>query len=239
MYDQIFQRVSPVAGDEMTRRLRSDLRVIVVGVGGVGSWCAEALVRSGLGHITIVDSDTVALSNVNRQLPATLSTVGRPKVDVLAEHFRDINPDIEVTAVCGRYCRDTAADFDLEQYDYVVDAIDDLDSKALLINTATRSRRPVLLSSMGAARKLDPAKIGLAEFWKVQGDPLARALRNKFKRTGEFPARKFRCVYSPERLDHRREPAEARTNGTFMHATAIFGLTLASAIISDLHKATR
>lgn len=221
----------PLEGDDMASRLRHDLRVMVVGVGGVGSWCAEALVRSGLGHITIVDSDMVAVSNINRQLPATVATVGRPKVEVLREHFLTINPDIEVTAVTGRYSRDTAGEFDLEGFDYIVDAIDDLDSKALLINLTTRASRPVLLSSMGAARKLDTSKIAVAEFWKVTGCPLARALRSRFKRSGVLPARKFKCVYSSERLEHRCDPAEAGTNGTFMPATATFGLTLAAQIL--------
>lgn len=234
-YDNIYERTLPVAGPAMTERLRHGLNVLVVGVGGVGSWCAEALVRTGLCHITIVDSDSVAVSNINRQLPATTLTVGRPKVEVLSEHFRAINPEVEVVAVCGRYDETTAGDFDLNSYDYVVDAIDDLAAKALLINKATRSRTR-FFSSMGAARKLDPSRIAVAEFYKVQGCALARALRQKFKRTGEFPARKFKCVYSPERLEHRADPAEKGTNGTFMHTTAIFGLTLASLVISDIYS---
>lgn len=229
-YDDIFQRTLLLSGPTMQARLRHDLNVLVVGVGGVGSWCAEALVRSGLGHITIVDSDAVDVSNINRQLPAVAQTVGRPKVEVLAEHFAEINPEIEVTAIAGRYDGTTAGGFDLESFDYIVDAIDDLGAKALLINNATRARRPVLYSSMGAARKLDPSKIAVAEFWKVVGCPLARALRTRFKRSGEMPARKFKCVYSPERLDHR---ADGTANGTFMHATAVFGLTLAGRIIAD------
>lgn len=237
LYSEIFERTLPVAGHEMVRRLADGVRVLVVGVGGVGSWAAEGLVRSGLGHITIVDADTVAASNINRQLPATCLTVGRPKVDVLAEHFRTINPYIEVTAVHGRYSDETAADYDLAAYDYVIDAIDDLAAKALLILRATSTPGLKFYSSMGAARKLDPSQIAVAEFWQVKGCPLARALRERFKRAGVYPRRKFKCVYSPERLEHRAE-APRGVNGTFMPATAIFGLTLASCVLTDLYKNT-
>lgn len=236
-YSEIFGRTLPVAGHEMAARLADGVRVLVVGVGGVGSWAAEGLVRSGLGHITIVDADTVAVSNINRQLPATCLTVGRPKVDLLAEHFRTINPDIDVTAIHARYCAETADDFDLSAYDYVVDAIDDLDSKALLILRATATPGLQFFSSMGAARKLDPSQIAVAEFWQVKGCPLGRALRERFKRSGMYPRRKFKCVYSPERLEHRAE-APRGVNGTFMPATAIFGLTLASCVLTDMYKKT-
>lgn len=232
-YDDIFQRVRPVGGDEMMTAMRHDVAVAVIGVGGVGSWCVEALVRTGIGRITIVDSDAVDVSNINRQLPATVSAIGQPKVEALARRLLDINPELQITTVCGRYCAETAADFDLDAYDYVVDAIDDLPSKALLIMNACRSRAK-LFSSMGAARKLAPERIAVAEFWKVQGCPLARALRNRFKKSGTYPSRKFKCVYSPETIEHRAD-AEPGVNGTFMHATAIFGLTLASLVIRDLY----
>lgn len=233
-YDEIFQRTRPVGGDEMMTAMRHDVAVAVIGTGGVGSWCAEALARTGIGHITIADSDCVDVSNINRQLPATVSTIGEPKVDVLARHLKDINPELEITAICGRYSAETAGDFDLDSFDYVIDAIDDLPSKALLIMNACRSRAR-LFSSMGAARKLDPGRIAVAEFWKVTGCPLARALRNRFKKSGEFPKRKFKCVYSPETIRHRAE-APAGVNGTFMHTTAIFGLTLASLVVRDLYE---
>lgn len=233
-YDEIFQRTRPVGGDEMMTAMRHDVAVAVIGTGGVGSWCAEALARTGIGHMTIADSDCVDVSNINRQLPATVPTIGEPKVDVLARHLKDINPELEITAICGRYSAETAGDFDLDSFDYVIDAIDDLPSKALLIMNACRSRAR-LFSSMGAARKLDPGRIAVAEFWKVTGCPLARALRNRFKKSGEFPKRKFKCVYSPETIPHRAE-APVGVNGTFMHTTAIFGLTLASLVVRDLYE---
>lgn len=245
-YSEIFGRTALVAGDAMMRRL-ADTRVIVFGVGGVGSWCAEAFVRSGVGHITIVDSDNVAVSNINRQLMATVSTVGQPKVEVLARRLLDINPGLDIKPVCGVYDSTTAHDFNLAAYDYVIDAIDSLDCKALLICEATATPGVTFFSSMGAALKLSASKIATAEFWKVEGCPLARALRQKFKRKGVRPARKFLCVYSPERLINRGEqPAttaddtwsarKAIINGTFAHTTAIFGLTLAGLVIEDIYK---
>lgn len=234
-----FERTSLLAGDEMMERIAAS-RVLIFGVGGVGSWCVEALARTGFRHITMVDSDTVAQSNINRQMPAMVSTVGQPKVEVMRRRILDINPDAEVIAIEGRYTPDTAADFGIETYDYVIDAIDSLADKADLIlrctGPATAPRR-AFFSSMGAARKLDPSAIKTAEFWKVEGCPLARALRTRFRRSGVFPKRKFKCVYSPETLPHRKE-GEKGVNGTFAHATAVFGLTLASLVVRAEYDAT-
>lgn len=234
--NEYFGRTALLAGDKMMETLAS-LRVIVFGVGGVGSWCVEALARSGIGHITIVDPDCVAPSNINRQMPALSSTIGRPKVDVVAERIRDINPDADISALQMRYTPENAGEFRLEEYDFVIDAIDSLPDKADLIlrctNPDTTPRRG-FFSSMGAARKLDPSKIAVAEFWKVEGCPLARALRTRFRRAGTFPHRKFKCVYSPESLPHRSEGPQG-VNGTFMHTTAVFGLTLASLVIGSIY----
>ena len=244
-------RTRLAAGDEMMERL-SACRVIIFGVGGVGSWAAESLVRSGVGCLTIVDSDLVAESNINRQLMATTSTVGRPKVEVLAERLRDINPDIDLTALQQVYDSSTADSFDLGSYDYVIDAIDSLECKALLITRALECRRTTLFSSMGAALKLTVTDIAVADFAKVEGCPLARALRRKFRASGGMPRRKFLCVYSPERLSNRAAspsdaPAEqgdtwsarkAAVNGTFAPAVAAFGLTLASLVLKDIYTKT-
>lgn len=229
-------RTRLVAGDAMMERLAAT-RVILFGVGGVGSWCAEALVRSGVGQLTIVDSDCVAVSNINRQLPATWSAVGQPKVEVLRKRLLDINPQAQITALQQRYTPATAPDFALETYDFVIDAIDSLPDKTHLILRATDAAtapRQAFFSSMGAARKLRPELIRTAEFWKVEGCPLARALRANFRRSGIYPKRKFKCVYSPERLDHRAD-GQRGINGTFAHTTAIFGLTLAGLVIENLY----
>lgn len=210
----------------------------VFGVGGVGSWCVEALARTGVGAITIADPDCVAQSNINRQLPALVTTVGQAKVDVLARRIADINANCAVKALQKRYTPETAADFGLNNYDYVVDAIDSLPDKASLIlrcTSAATAPRAGFVSSMGAARKLDPARVSVAEFWKVEGCALARALRTRFRRSGEFPGRKFRCVYSPESIP---QCGDAGANGTFMHITATFGLRLASLIIEDIYRRT-
>ncbi len=223
------QRAELLFGPENMQKL-SRSRMIVFGVGGVGSWCAEALLRSGVGHLTLVDADDVDPTNINRQLPATSLTVSRPKVEVLRDRFLEIRPQADVRAIHAFYSADNAADFHLEDYDAVVDAIDSLPSKAHLILHATSIPALRLYSSMGAARKLDPTRIRDAEFWKVKGCPLARALRDRFKRSGELPRRKFRCVYSDE------QPS-GEPKGTFMPVTASFGMYLAAltirGVISD------
>ena len=196
------ERTAIVAGPEMMDAL-ARTSVAVFGVGGVGSWCVEALARTGVGAITIADPDCVAQSNINRQLPALVATVGQAKVDVLARRIADINANCAVKALQKRYTPETAADFGLDNYDYVVDAIDSLADKASLIlrcTSAATAPRAGFVSSMGAARKLDPARVSVAEFWKVEGCALARALRTRFRRSGEFPGCKFGCVYSPESI---------------------------------------
>ncbi|MCM1477697.1 MAG: tRNA threonylcarbamoyladenosine dehydratase [Bacteroides sp.] len=242
-----FSRVKRLVGSAAVERL-ANVRVAVFGLGGVGSWAAEALVRSGVGHITMVDADVVAESNINRQLPAMVSTVGRPKTEVMREHLLDINPEAKINAVCELYTAQTAEQFNLNEFDYVIDAIDSLSDKALLILNTTKSSAR-LFSSMGAAMKMDPARIAVDEFWNVKGCPLAAALRRKFKRTGLFPRRKFRCVFSDELVPNREEAMDATTigdtamnfgkvayNGALCHITAIFGMTLASLVIRDATK---
>ena len=197
----LFQRSCLLLGQEAMQHLYSR-RVILFGVGGVGSWCAESLVRSGVHSITLVDSDCVCASNCNRQLMATSLTIGQPKVEALRDRLLQINPDAEITVLPKAYSRETADDFALATYDYVIDAIDSLAEKALLIRQVTAlthsQGHPCLFSSMGAALRVDPTQVTVGEFWKVQGDPLARALRVKFRKEKHFPAHKFLCVYSAE-----------------------------------------
>ena len=267
----IFRRSELLLGDEAMRSI-AEKRVIIFGVGGVGSWCAESLVRSGIRQLTIVDSDRVCITNINRHLMATSKTVGQVKVDVLKERLLSINPSAEITAIQQIFTDETAESFHLDTYDYIIDAIDSLKDKALLILMATSlpadrgDRAPAkFFSSMGAALKLDPTRIKTAEFWKVQGDPLARALRNRFKRNKVFPKRKFQCVYSdellqnkghnatcgteqcvcpkakmgpgdPSLLNHEWCSSKAQINGTLAHITAIFGFMLAGLVIQDIVK---
>lgn len=259
----IFRRTELLLGEETMQRIASK-RVIIFGVGGVGSWCAESLVRSGIRQLTIVDSDRVCITNINRQLMATAKTVGQVKVEVLRERLLTINPSAEITAMQQIFCEETAESFELESYDYVIDAIDSLKDKALLILLACQ-KEVTFFSSMGAALKLDPTRIKVTEFWKVQGDPLARALRNRFKRNKQYPSRKFQCVYSdellqnkgtnatcgteeyvcpkaksgpgnPSLLNHEWCSTKAQINGTVSHVTAIFGLMLAGLVMQDIVK---
>ncbi len=192
------RRTELLLGKDNLDKLQS-ARVLIFGLGGVGSWCAEALVRSGVRNVTIVDSDRVCVTNCNRQLMATSKTIGQVKVDALRERLLEINPDANITAYQKIYEAKTADEFCMEEYDYIIDAIDSLSEKADLILRATSLPKHItFVSSMGAALRRDPFMIRKAEFWKIKGDPLARALRNKFKRNKTFPCRKFQCVYSEE-----------------------------------------
>ena len=177
-------------------------RVIIFGAGGVGSWCAEGLVRSGVGSLTVVDPDDVSVTNINRQLMATTRTVGRPKVESLAERLLEINPEAEIKALKAAYDEETAGSFDLGSYDYVIDAVDSLKNKILLILNASASQA-TFFCSMGAALKVDPRKVRVAEFWEVRGCPLGFIIRKKMRRARTLPASKFLCVYDDEVLPNR------------------------------------
>lgn len=239
----IFNRVERLTGPEGLERLRR-ASVIVFGLGGVGSWAAEALARSGVGRITLVDADVVAASNINRQLPALLSTVGEPKVDVMARRIADINPHCEVTVRCERYTDASAPAFDLPGHIAIIDAIDSLADKASLILRATACPLPTrLFSSMGAALRMDPTQVTVDEFWRVKGDALAASLRRRFRKSGIMPRRKFKCVYSPEQGADRWNGADtsgamtygkAAINGAMMPVTATFGLNLAAVALRHI-----
>jgi tRNA A37 threonylcarbamoyladenosine dehydratase len=246
---EIFQRTERLVGKDTMNRI-SSARVILFGVGGVGSWCAESLIRSGIKHLTIVDSDEVHISNVNRQLMATIKTIGLAKVDVLKDRLMDINPLADITAIKGIYSAETSDSFQLDRFDYIIDAIDSLENKIHLIRTATRTKA-TFFSSMGAALKMDSTRIDVAEFWKVKGCPLAAAIRRRIKK-GELPAKKFLCVYSDEVMENKGEilipdannnqpssqwdSKKAQINGTVSHITAIFGFTLAGLVIKDIYE---
>lgn len=239
-----FHRIGLLAGPDGMKALAA-ARVAVFGIGGVGSWTAESLVRSGVGRIDLIDADVVGESNINRQLMALTSTVGLPKAEVLRERLLDINPDADIRIRVERYTKDTADSFDLAQYSHVIDAIDSLSDKALLILNATSLSGLRFYSSMGAAQKLDPLKIKVDEFWKVKGCPLAAALRRRFKKSGIRPHRKFRCVYSDEQPAYRHTEIGAdesgvmtydkvAVNGAVCHITAVFGFVLASLVINNI-----
>ena len=249
MAKEIFQRTELLVGEKVMNMF-SSAKVIIFGVGGVGSWCAEGLVRTGVTHLTIVDSDIVSATNVNRQDMATTRTIGQVKVEAMKKRLLDINPSAEITAIEGLYSPETADDFNLNEYDYVVDAIDSLKDKAFLILKACESSAK-FFASMGAALKIDPTRIHVAEFWNVRGCPLAAAIRKKFKKNGTLPAKKFLCVYDDEVLPNLGspidpesaiadgQPKKAVINGTTMPVTAIFGLNLAGLIIKDIYDSAK
>ena len=238
--NDIFERTELLLGHDTMEHL-SQKKVIIFGVGGVGSWCAESLVRSGIINLTIVDPDYVCESNINRQLMATHSTIGKPKVDVLRQRLLDINPKAAIIAIKKAYSEQTAAEFALSDYDYIVDAIDSLKDKVLLILNVCKTKG-IFVSSMGAALKTDPLRIKVAEFWKVRGCPLGFLLRKKMKREKTLPSHEFLCVYDEEVLPNRgpepqgEDPGlfqKAVTNGTMAHITALFGFTLCGLVIRD------
>ena len=208
----ILNRTELLIGRDAMERM-GEARVIVFGVGGVGSWCAESLIRSGIRHMTIVDSDRVCVTNINRQAMATTRTVGRVKVDALRDRLMEINPYAEITALQEIFSAETADSFHLEEYDYVIDCIDSLKDKLELILRATQKNASFrFFSSMGAALKMDPTQVKVSEFWQVDGCPLAAVLRRRMRRQKRFPGRRFQCVWSPEVLPNLGE--QIRSCGT-------------------------
>ena len=236
-----FQRGELLLGSEAMERI-ARTRVIIFGVGGVGGWCAESLVRSGIRHLTIVDADSVSVSNCNRQIMATSRTVGRVKVEAMRDRLLEINPAADITALHQTYCSETKDSFHIEDYDYVIDAIDSLRDKIQLIHHVTHLSGPTLFSSMGAALRSDPFAVKCAEFWKVRNDTLGAIMRKRMRQRGIMPGKKFLCVYSDELPQPNRGTTDeecdykAQINGTLCHVTAIFGFSLAGLVIQDLER---
>ncbi|MDO5148328.1 MAG: ThiF family adenylyltransferase [Oscillospiraceae bacterium] len=234
MADQ-FSRTQLIFGEEAMKKL-SESRVAVFGIGGVGGHAAEALVRSGIGAIDIIDNDTVSETNINRQMVALHSTVGRYKVDVAKERITDINPDCRVNAYRIFYTPETAPEFDFTQYDYVVDAIDTVTGKIELIMNAQKCGTPVI-SSMGAGNKINPEMFEVADIYQTSVCPLARVMRNELKKRG---VKKLKVVYSKEKamapVCQSDEKNEFRRTlpGSTAFTPSVAGLIIAGEIIKDL-----
>lgn len=239
----------------------STVRVAIFGVGGVGGWAAEALARSGVEHLLLVDSDTLCSTNVNRQVQATALNIGKSKVGELRRRLQDINPHARIDVHHGAYNEHTASQFDLPSYDYVLDAIDSLRNKVLLIRNSVAAGVTVY-ASMGAAAKMDPTLIRVAPLSKTRICPLARMVRKRLNRLG-IP-QDFLCVFSEEMPlnpageslcgtgqcacsrgktgaavpDGSNDPdwcaLKKQINGSVVHVTAAFGLTLASLVVRDI-----
>ncbi len=221
-----FARTRMLLGDDAMQRL-SGAKVAVFGIGGVGGYAVEALARSGVGSLVLVDADTVDITNINRQIIALLPDVGRPKVEVAAERIRNINPAAEVECRQVFYSGKTAADFDFRSYDYVIDAIDSVRSKVDLIMQAYESGVPIV-SSMGAGNKLDPGRLRMDDIYRTSVCPLARVMRRELKKRG-LPG--LQVVYSTE------EPVDTggeRTLGSIAFVPSVAGLMLAGVVIRDL-----
>ena len=226
--DDFFSRSEALLGAETMEALRTK-RVIIFGVGGVGSYAAEALIRTGLIHLTMVDGDTVQPSNINRQLPATRATLGMPKVEALKQRLLSINPEAEIEAIAEFYHDDNEnLKSQITNHQYLIDAIDSVNDKVDLILYASRVRVMKVFSSMGAALRFDPTQVTTGELMAIKGDALAKAVRARMKKIGQHPYKKIRCVYSTEQAQR------CETRGSLMQVTATFGLALASLVIQDL-----
>ncbi len=252
----IFHRLELITGSDGLKAL-AKTRVIVFGIGGVGSWAAEALVRSGVGAIMLVDPDVVGRTNINRQLQATTASVGRPKVLELAERMRLINPSATIIPLQKTFTRTTGGEFDLGSFGYVIDAIDSLSNKVDLIIASCKAGARVF-SALGASNKLDPLQIRVDSLWNSQGCPLGRYIRKLLRRKGF--AGDVTCVYSEENLplqsvgdasgEHgcpsvkaetgaaappfERRSGKKQINGSAVHVTGTFGFCLAGLVVRDV-----
>ena len=236
MNNEWLERTELMLGKEALGRLRT-ANVLVVGLGGVGAYAAEMLARAGVGRMTIADSDSVSESNINRQLIALHSTVGRKKAEIMSERLLDINPELALRVV-DEYVKDelTYRLLDSESFDYVVDAIDTLSPKLALILGCLERRYP-LVSSMGAGAKLDPTQLEIADISKTHHCPLAHMLRKRLHKAGVRSG--FKAVFSPEppiesaiiSCDERNKASNA---GTISYMPALFGIGCASVVIRDI-----
>jgi tRNA A37 threonylcarbamoyladenosine dehydratase len=244
-----FSRTELLLGKDAMARLEA-ANVAVFGIGGVGTYTVEALARGGVGGLVLVDDDSVCLSNINRQLIATHRTIGRKKVEVARERVLDINPRCRVEAVASFYSADTAGDFPLSSYDYVVDAIDTVSSKLVLIGEAAEADVPII-SCMGAGNKLDPTRLEVADIYETSMCPLARVMRKELRARG---VKALKVVYSREEAITPRESAETSCKvgcvcppgttrkctvrrsvpGSVSFVPSVAGLILAAEVIKDL-----
>ena len=225
-------RTGLIIGEDGIEKLKNS-NVIVFGVGGVGSFAAEAIARAGVGNLTIVDFDDVDITNINRQIPALHSTVGKLKVEVMRDRILDINPDINIKAICEKYNKETSDKILVEDYDYVVDAIDMVTSKIHLIETCNKKGLEII-SSMGMGNKVDPTKIVVTDIYKTSMCPLAKVMRKELK---DRRIKKLKVVYSteqPRELKKKIINGKKVTPGSISFVPSVGGLTIASVVVNDL-----
>lgn len=228
-----FLRTEMILGENSTQNF-SDKNVILFGLGGVGSYTAEALARAGIGRLTIVDNDVVSVTNLNRQLCALHSTVGKPKVEVVKERILDINPDCKVTALQKFYLPENADEFNLESYDYIADAIDTVSAKIDLAVRAQKYSIP-MISCMGTGNKLDPSQFSVSDIYKTSGCPLCRVIRTELKKRG---IKKLNVVWSPEipvkPAQTTEDSGKRQTPASLPFVPPVAGMIMAGKIILDL-----
>ena len=241
-----FSRTELLFGKEAMERL-AKCRVAVFGIGGVGGYVCEALARSGVGALDLIDDDKVCLTNINRQIIATQKTVGQYKVDVMKERILDINPETEVNTYKCFFLPENAADFPFDKYDYVVDAIDTVTAKIELVMQCQKAGVPIM-SSMGAGNKLDPTKFRVADIYKTHMDPLAKVMRRELKKRG---VKNLKVVYSEEEpVIPFEDTAESQADcesvrpdskrrsipGSTAFVPSVAGLIIAGEVIKDLTR---
>ena len=229
-----FSRTEALIGKEGLEKLKN-ARVAVFGVGGVGGYVVEALARSGVGEIDLIDSDKVSVSNINRQIIALHSTVGRYKTEVMAERIKDINPNAKVNVFNLFYLPETAEKFDFAAYDYVVDAVDTVSAKLSIVERAYQVKIPVI-SSMGAGNKLNPTDFEIADIYQTSVCPLAKVMRRELKKRG---VEKLKVVYSkedPKSEGIADEERGKRSPASIAFVPSVAGLIIASEVVKDLIK---
>lgn len=233
-----FSRTELLLGTDGMERM-AHARVAVFGIGGVGGYTVEALVRSGVGAVDLIDSDTVSLTNLNRQIIATQSTIGRYKVDVMRERILDINPDCKVEVYRCFYLPENAHEFDFSQYDYIVDAVDTVSAKLQLVMEAQKYHVPII-SSMGAGNKLHPELFEVADIYKTSVCPLAKVMRHELKKRG---VKKLKVVYSKEqaiqpivngKLQEELGKGKRSIPGSTAFVPSVAGLMIAAEVVKDI-----
>ena len=222
-----YQRTEKLIEKSGVDKLKAS-KVLVFGVGGVGGYTVEALARAGVGRIDVVDGDTVSESNINRQIIALSSTIGEPKVEVIKNRIKDINPETEVNATNLFYLPENENQIDFGIYDYVVDAVDTVSAKISIILKASEAGVPVI-SAMGAGNKLDATKFEITDIYKTEGCPLARVMRNELKSRG---VKHLNVVYSKEAPI--KQSGEDKTPGSISYVPPVAGLLMAQKVITDL-----
>ncbi len=237
--EDMFSRTVSLIGEDALRKLKES-RIILFGLGGVGSFTAEALVRSGAGSLTVVDSDPVSSSNINRQLCALNSTVGKQKTEIVKARLNDINPECEITVFNEFYLPENADKIDLSDYDYIADAIDTVSAKIELAVRAEKAEVPII-SCMGTGNKLDPTLLRVSDIYKTEGCPLCRVMRRELKVRG---VKHLKAVWSPEPPISPKIPVSGESENRHPPASMIFvpasaGILMAKEIICDLSGDTK